>query len=52
MKLKTKLVIFFLAVVISLTGFGLIASGINIDRLLQVARPTIETTFTMTQILS
>jgi hypothetical protein len=52
MKLKGKLAIFILAAVITLTGFGLIASGLNFSRLLQASRPTIETTFTMTQILS
>jgi len=52
MKLKGKLAIFILAAVITLAGFGLIASGLTPDHLPQALRPTVETTFTMTQILS
>lgn len=38
---------------ITLAGFGLIASGLTLDHLPpQALRPTVETTFTMTQILS
>jgi hypothetical protein len=52
MKFKGKLAIFILAAVITLAGFGLIASGLTPDHLPQALRPTVETTFTMTQILS
>ncbi|MDD8021075.1 MAG: hypothetical protein PHU81_07850 [Acidobacteriota bacterium] len=52
MKFRTKIVIFLAAAVISLVAFEFIVSGLTVDRLLQVARPVVETSFTMTQILS
>jgi len=51
MKLRTKMAIFLLAAVISLTGFAFIANGLNLNRTLLTARPVVETSYTLFQIL-
>lgn len=51
MKLRTRIGIFLLAAVISLTGFAFIANGLNLNRTLLTARPVVETSYTMLQIL-
>ncbi|MGB9765221.1 MAG: hypothetical protein ACPLZD_07710 [Candidatus Saccharicenans sp.] len=51
MKLRTKIAIFMVAVVISVIGFELMASGLNVSRIMLAARPVVETFSAMTQIV-
>jgi hypothetical protein len=51
MKLRTRIAIFFVALVISLMGFELMASGLSVDRIMLAARPVVETVSVFTHIL-
>jgi hypothetical protein len=42
MKIRTKLAIFVLAAVLSLAGFGVIANGLSVDRVMAAATPSTE----------
>jgi hypothetical protein len=43
MKIRTKLAIFVLAAILSVAGFGVIANGLSVDRILAASQPA--TTF-------
>ncbi|HRD01783.1 MAG TPA: hypothetical protein PLP57_03965 [Candidatus Saccharicenans sp.] len=51
MKLRTKMAIFLLAVVISLAGFAFIANSFTLDHTLLTARPVVETSYSIFQIV-
>ena len=42
MKLRTKVVIALVAVLLSLTGFGILADALSADRIMAAAKPTAE----------
>ena len=42
MKIRTKVAIFLIAVVLSLAGFGVVANGLSVDRIMAAATPTTE----------
>jgi len=42
MKIRTKLAIFVVAAIISLTGFGLITKGLSVDKIMTAATPSIQ----------
>lgn len=37
MKIRTKIAIFFVAVILSLAGFGVLAGALSVDKILAVA---------------
>jgi len=39
MKLRTRLAIFVLATILSLAGFGVIANGLSVDKVMAAATP-------------
>lgn len=51
MKLGTKLAALMVAVVISLAIFGLIASGLTVDKIMLAARPVVEAVSVFSHIL-
>lgn len=51
MKLGTKLAVLMVAVVISLAIFGLIASGLTVDKIMLAARPVVEAVSVFSHIL-
>jgi len=40
MKIRTKLAIFVIATLISLTGFSLITNGLSVDKIMAVTTPS------------
>lgn len=40
MKFRTKIVIFVIAAVLSLAGYGVLAGALSADRVMSAARPT------------
>lgn len=42
MKIRTKLAIFLIAAVLSLAGFGIVASALSVDKIVAAATPTTE----------
>jgi hypothetical protein len=51
MKLGTRILVLLTSVVISVGIFGLIASGLTIDRIMLAARPVVEVFSVFSQIL-
>ena len=48
MKLRTKLAIVVLAAILSLAGFGAIASALSVDHIMAAARPEMQITVEIT----
>lgn len=48
MKIRTKIAIFLVAAVISLTGFGLITNGLSVDKIMTAATPSTHVTVQIT----
>jgi len=42
MKIRTKLTIVVVAILLSLVGFGIMANGLSVDRIMAGATPTTE----------
>lgn len=40
MKLSTKLIIFAVAAILSLAGFGVLANALSVDRIMAAAQPS------------
>lgn len=52
MKLRTRIAALMAALVISLAGFELIASGLTLDKIMLAARPVVEAVSVFSHILS
>jgi hypothetical protein len=48
MKIRTKLAIFVVAAIISLTGFGLIGNGLSVDKIMTAVTPSTQVTVSIT----
>jgi hypothetical protein len=48
MKIRTKLAIFVVAAIISLTGFGLITSGLSAGKIMTAATPGVQVSVSIT----
>jgi len=48
MKIRTKLAIFVVAAIISLTGFGLITHGLSAGKIMTVATPGVQFSVSIT----
>lgn len=48
MKIRTKLAIFVVAAIISLTGFGLITNGLSAGKIMSAATPGVQVSVSIT----
>ena len=48
MKIRTKLAIFVVAAIISLTGFGLITNGLSTDKIMTAVTPGVQVSVSIT----
>jgi hypothetical protein len=48
MKIRTKLAIFVVAAIISLTGFGLITNGLSVGKIMTAATPGVQFSVSIT----
>jgi hypothetical protein len=48
MKIRTKLAIVLVAAILSLTGFGILANALSVDKIMAAATPTTEISVSIT----